>query len=71
MSDTTSDIIEFNLEYFLHDRVVCESGRDLTFRLEEHFVILGTPDFLALIYEYEIDIVTGIREVFDEDVEPE
>ena len=33
--------------------------------------ILGTTDFLALIYEYEIDIVTGIREVFDEDVEPE
>jgi alpha,alpha-trehalase len=50
---------------------VRESGRDLTFRLEEHFVILGTTDFLALIYEYEIDIVTGVREVFDADVEPD
>ena len=33
--------------------------------------ILGTTDFLALLYEYEIDIVTGVREVFDDDVEPE
>ncbi|KAI0246998.1 hypothetical protein BJV78DRAFT_1249362 [Lactifluus subvellereus] len=73
-SDTTSDIVEPKIdEYFLNDRVVreCESGHDLTFRLEEHCAILGTTDLLALIYEYEIDIATGIREVLDDDLEIE
>ncbi|KAI0251626.1 hypothetical protein BJV78DRAFT_1352881 [Lactifluus subvellereus] len=72
--ESSSDMVEPKLdEYFLHDRVVreCESGHDLTFRLEEHCNILSTTDLLALIYEYEIDITTGIREVFNDDVEPE
>ncbi|KAI0251634.1 hypothetical protein BJV78DRAFT_1154246 [Lactifluus subvellereus] len=66
-------MVELKLdEYFLPDRVrECESGHDLTFRLEEHCDILSTTDLLALIYEYEIDIMTGIHEVFNDDVEPE
>ncbi|THH15567.1 hypothetical protein EW146_g4940 [Bondarzewia mesenterica] len=58
-------------EYFLHDRAVRESGHDTTYRLEKRCANLGTIDLQALLYKYEIDIATAIREVFDDELELE
>lgn len=58
-------------EYFLHDRSVRESGHDTTYRFEKRCANLGTVDLQALLYKYEIDIGTAIREVFDDELELE
>jgi len=58
-------------EYFLHDRAVRESGHDTSYRLEKRCANLGTIDLQALLYKYEIDIGTAIREVFDDELEIE
>jgi alpha,alpha-trehalase len=58
-------------EYFLHDRAVRESGHDTTYRFEKRCANLGTIDLQALLYKYEIDIGTAIREVFDDELEIE
>ncbi|KAI0052264.1 glycoside hydrolase family 37 protein [Auriscalpium vulgare] len=57
--------------YFLHDRAVRESGHDTTYRLEKRCANLGTVDLQALLYKYEVDIATAIREVFDDELELE
>ncbi|KAF9243378.1 alpha,alpha-trehalase-neutral trehalase [Melanogaster broomeanus] len=56
-------------EYFLHDRSVRESGHDTTYRFEKRCANLGTIDLQALLYKYEVDIGTAIREVFDDELE--
>ena len=56
-------------EYFLHDRAVRESGHDTTYRFEKRCANLGTVDLQALLYKYEVDIGTAIREVFDDELE--
>ncbi|KAH9928369.1 trehalase-domain-containing protein [Fomitopsis serialis] len=56
-------------EYFLHDRAVRESGHDTTYRFEKRCANLGTIDLQALLYKYEVDIGTAIREVFDDELE--
>jgi alpha,alpha-trehalase len=56
-------------EYFLHDRAVRESGHDTTYRLEKRCANLGTIDLQSLLYKYEVDIATAIREVFDDELE--
>ncbi|KAJ7238582.1 alpha,alpha-trehalase-neutral trehalase [Mycena haematopus] len=56
-------------EYFLHDRAVRESGHDTTYRFEKRCANLGTIDLQALLYKYEMDIGTAIREVFDDELE--
>lgn len=58
-------------EYFLHDRAVRESGHDTTYRFEKRCANLATVDLQALLYKYEIDIGTAIREVFDDELELE
>ncbi|TRM64493.1 glycoside hydrolase family 37 protein [Schizophyllum amplum] len=58
-------------EYFQHDRGVRESGHDTTYRLEKRCANLATIDLQALLYKYEIDIGTAIREVFDDELEVE
>jgi alpha,alpha-trehalase len=58
-------------EYFLHDRAVRESGHDTTYRFEKRCANLGTVDLQALLYKYEVDIGTAIREVFDDELELE
>ena len=55
-------------EYFLHDRAVRESGHDTTYRFEKRCANLGTVDLQALLYKYEMDIGTAIREVFDDEL---
>ncbi|EGN98809.1 glycoside hydrolase family 37 protein [Serpula lacrymans var. lacrymans S7.3] len=55
-------------EYFLHDRSVRESGHDTTYRFEKRCANLGTIDLQALLYKYEVDIGTAIREVFDDEL---
>ncbi|GAA5887318.1 hypothetical protein JCM6882_002490 [Rhodosporidiobolus microsporus] len=49
-------------EYFLHDRGVRESGHDTTYRFEKRCGNLGTIDLASLLYKYEIDIATAIRD---------
>ena len=56
-------------EYFLHDRAVRESGHDTTYRFEKRCANLGTIDLQALLYKYEVDIGTAIREVFDDELD--
>jgi len=58
-------------EYFLHDRAVRESGHDTSYRLEKRCANLGTIDLQSLLYKYEVDIATAIREVFDDELELE
>ncbi|KAH7913530.1 glycoside hydrolase family 37 protein [Hygrophoropsis aurantiaca] len=58
-------------EYFLHDRAVRESGHDTTYRFEKRCANLGTIDLQALLYKYEVDIGTAIREVFDDELDLE
>jgi len=58
-------------EYFLHDRAVRESGHDTTYRFEKRCANLATVDLQALLYKYEIDIATAIRELFDDELEIE
>ncbi|KXN91644.1 Neutral trehalase [Leucoagaricus sp. SymC.cos] len=58
-------------EYFLHDRAVRESGHDTTYRFEKRCANLATIDLQSLLYKYEIDIGTAIREVFDDELELE
>ncbi|KZS94189.1 glycoside hydrolase family 37 protein [Sistotremastrum niveocremeum HHB9708] len=56
-------------EYFLHDRAVRESGHDTTYRFEKRCANLATVDLQALLYKYEVDIGTAIRDVFDDHLE--
>lgn len=58
-------------EYFLHDRAVRESGHDTTYRFEKRCANLATIDLQALLYKYEVDIGTAIREVFEDRLELE
>ncbi|GAA6000499.1 hypothetical protein JCM10207_008040 [Rhodosporidiobolus poonsookiae] len=58
-------------EYFLHDRGVRESGHDTTYRFEKRCANLGTIDLCSLLYKYEIDIATAIRDHFDDALELE
>ncbi|KAG5337287.1 hypothetical protein C0989_009933 [Termitomyces sp. Mn162] len=58
-------------EYFLHDRAVRESGHDTTYRFEKRCANLGTIDLQSLLYKYEVDIGTAIREVFDDELQLE
>jgi alpha,alpha-trehalase len=57
--------------YFLHDRAVRESGHDTTYRFEGVCAHLVTVDLNSLLYKYEIDIATCIRDVFDDRLELE
>jgi alpha,alpha-trehalase len=56
-------------EYFMHDRAVRESGHDTTYRFEKRCANLATIDLNALLYKYEVDIGTAIRELFDDHLE--
>ncbi|PWN90774.1 trehalase-domain-containing protein [Acaromyces ingoldii] len=56
-------------EYFMHDRAVRESGHDTTYRFEKRCANLATIDLNALLYKYEVDIATAIRELFDDKLE--
>jgi alpha,alpha-trehalase len=56
-------------EYFLHDRAVRESGHDTTYRFEKRCANLATVDLNALLFKFEIDIGTAIRNVFDDELE--
>ncbi|GAA5953272.1 hypothetical protein JCM21900_004470 [Sporobolomyces salmonicolor] len=56
-------------EYFLHDRGVRESGHDTTYRFEKRCANLGTIDLCSLLYKYEIDIATVLRDHFDDELE--
>jgi alpha,alpha-trehalase len=58
-------------DYFLHDRAVRESGHDTTYRFEKRCANLGTIDLQALLFKYEIDIGTAIREIFDDELQLE
>lgn len=51
-------------EYFLHDRAVRESGHDTSYRLERVAADLATVDLNSLLYKYETDIATAIRDRF-------
>ncbi|KDN52127.1 glycoside hydrolase family 37 protein [Tilletiaria anomala UBC 951] len=55
-------------EYFMHDRAVRESGHDTSYRLEKKCGNLATIDLNALLYKYEVDIATAIRELFDDNL---
>lgn len=57
--------------YFLHDRGVRESGHDTTYRFEKKCADLGTIDLCSLLYKYETDIATAIRDHFDDSLELE
>ncbi|CDK29804.1 unnamed protein product [Kuraishia capsulata CBS 1993] len=56
-------------QYFVHDRAVRESGHDTSYRLEGICADLATVDLNSLLYKYEIDIGTVIRDVFDDKFE--
>lgn len=56
-------------EYFLHDRAVRESGHDTTYRFEKRCANLATVDLNSLLFKYEVDIATAIRDVFDDQLE--
>lgn len=56
-------------EYFLHDRGVRESGHDTTYRFEKRCANLGTIDLCSLLYKYEIDIATTIRDHFGDSLD--
>ena len=58
-------------EYFMHDRAVRESGHDTTYRLEKVAANLATVDLNSLLYRYEIDIATSIRDHFNDCLEVE
>ena len=58
-------------EYFLHDRAVRESGHDTTYRFEKRCANLATIDLNSLLYKYEVDIATAIRDVFGDALEIE
>ncbi|SRR5258708_2999592 len=58
-------------EYFLHDRAVRESGHDTTYRFEKVCANLATIDLNSLLYKYEVDIATAIRDVFMDELELE
>ncbi|KAK0567250.1 alpha,alpha-trehalase nth1 [Tilletia horrida] len=58
-------------EYFMHDRAVRESGHDTSYRLEKRCANLATIDLNALLYKYEVDIGTAIRELFNDSLELE
>ncbi|PWN41816.1 trehalase-domain-containing protein [Ceraceosorus guamensis] len=58
-------------EYFMHDRGVRESGHDTSYRFEKRCASLATIDLNSLLYKYEVDIATAIREVFDDKLELE
>lgn len=58
-------------EYFLHDRAVRESGHDTTYRFEKRCANLATIDLNSLLFKYEVDIATAIRDVFDDELEME
>ncbi|BGP14321.1 hypothetical protein JCM10213_004448 [Rhodosporidiobolus nylandii] len=53
-------------DYFQHDRGVRESGHDTTYRFEKRCANLGTIDLCSLLYKYETDIATAIRDHFDD-----
>ena len=58
-------------EYFLHDRAVRESGHDTTYRFEKRCANLATVDLNALLFKYEVDIATAIRDVFGDELDME
>lgn len=64
------EIIESDLDdYFMHDRAVRESGHDTTYRFEKRCANLATIDLNALLFKYEHDIATAIRDIFDDQLE--
>lgn len=56
-------------EYFLNDRGVRESGHDTSYRLEGVCAHLATIDLNALLYKYEVDIGTYIKEYCEDHYE--
>lgn len=58
-------------DYFQHDRGVRESGHDTTYRFEKKCANLGTIDLCSLLYKYETDIATVIKEHFNDELELE
>ncbi|CAG8552681.1 8242_t:CDS:2 [Paraglomus occultum] len=61
------DLVEPQLdEYFIHDRAVRESGHDTTYRFEKRCANLLTVDLNALLFKYEIDIGTTIRDIYND-----
>lgn len=56
-------------EYFMHDRGVRESGHDTTYRFEKRCANLATIDLNALLFKYEHDIASAIRDVFGNELD--
>ena len=52
-------------EYFVHDRCMRESGHDTSYRLEACCADVVTVDLNSLLFKYEMDIATLIKQEFD------
>lgn len=64
------EVVEPELDsYFVHDRAVRELGHDTSYRLEGKCAQLATIDLNLLLYRYEMDIGTTIRDKFDDALE--
>lgn len=46
-----------------------QSGHDTTYRFEKRCANLATIDLNSLLYKYEMDIATAIRDVFNDSLE--
>jgi alpha,alpha-trehalase len=53
-------------EYFVHDRSVRESGHDTSYRIEGKCADLNLVELNALLYKYELDFATLIKNEFDD-----
>ncbi len=51
--------------YFVHDRCMRESGHDTSYRLEGCCADLVTVDLNSLLFKYEMDIATLIKQEFN------
>ncbi|KAJ9114018.1 hypothetical protein QFC22_005838 [Naganishia vaughanmartiniae] len=56
-------------EYFMHDRGVRESGHDTTYRFDKRCATLATIDLNALLFKYEHDIASAIRDIFGNELD--
>lgn len=55
--------------YFLHDRTVRESGHDTSYRLDGNCADLNLVELNAMLYKYETDFATLIKNEFDDSYE--
>ena len=58
-------------EYFIHDMSVRESGHDTSYRLEGVSAHLVTVDLNSLLYKYEVDIASTIKNEFNDNFDGE